>query len=118
MDTAFPRHEAELALLEAAMDDPMLQATIDVVRERVICPVDANPKNFGEVITQMKANGLIRKVGHAYTERRVAQGRDVAVWQIVDVEAARHRVAELRVLIKKKTGRRVAAFRPVQKELF
>jgi len=118
MDANFPKLEAELALLEAALADPKQQATIDAVRDKVICPPGCNPKQFGEVITQMRANGLIRKASHANTKRKIARGRGIVVWKIVDVEVARKRVLQLRKLIKNKTGRRVAALGPVQKKLF
>ena len=118
MDAAFPRHEAELALLEAALSRPDLQATIDFVRLRVACPDGVNPKNFGKIPTQLKANGIIRKIGLVYTKRRVAHGRDVGLWRIIDVEVARKRVEQLRKLIKEKTERAVATTRTVQKQLF
>jgi hypothetical protein len=117
MDANFPRYEAEAAMLEAALADPLYQAIIDDVRDRVACPDGANPKNFGEVIQQMKANGLIRKVGHAYTKRKVAHGRDVCLWQLVNVEVARKRLEQLRQQIEVKTKRAVAA-RSVQGALF
>ena len=118
MDANFPRYEAEAAMLEAALADPLHRAIIDDVRDRVACPEDANRKNFGEVIQQMKANGLIRKVGHAYTKRKVAHGRDVGLWQLVDVEVARKRLDQLRQLVKEKTERAVDAARSVQGTLF
>jgi hypothetical protein len=115
MDVNFPRYEA--VMLVAALADPLHQAIIDDVRDRVACPDGANPKNFGEVIQQMKANGLIRKVGHAYTKRKVAHGRDVCLWQLVNVEVARKRLEQLRQQIEVKTKRAVAA-RSVQGALF
>jgi hypothetical protein len=118
MDANFPRYEAEAALLEAALIHPALQATIDDVRRKVDCPDGVNPKNFGMVPTQLQADGIIVKVGHAYTERRVAHGRDVSLWRIADVEAARKRLEHLRQLIKEKAERAVDATRSVQKTLF
>ena len=118
MDTNFPRYEAEVAMLEAALTNPLHQATTDSMRERVNCPPTCNPKNFGEVVAQMKANGLIRKVGHVATKRKVAHGRDVGVWQLIDAEVACKRLELLRELTKRKTERAVAASRSVQKRLF
>ena len=118
MDTNFPRYEAEAAMLEAALANSLHQVTTDSVRERVNCPATCNPKNFGEVVAQMKANGLIRKVGHVATERKVAHGREIGVWELIDVEVARKRLELLRELIKQKTERAVAPSRSVQKRLF
>ena len=118
MDTNFPRYEAEAAMLEAALANSLHQVTTDSVRERVNCPATCNPKNFGEVVAQIKANGLIRKVGHVATERKVAHGREIGVWQLVDVDVARKRLEQLHQLLKEKAERVVGATRPVQKKLF
>ena len=118
MDANFPRYEAEVALLEAALRHPNLQATIDDVRRVVVCPEGVNLKNFGMVPMQLQTHGIIVKVGHAYTERRIAHGREVSLWQIADVGAARKRLEHLRQLVKAKAKRAVAATRSVQIKLF
>ena len=118
MDATFPNFEAELVMLEAALADAERQANIDVVRDRVICPPECDPRQFGGVITQMRANGLIKKMDHVNSKRRIAHGRDVAVWEIVDIEAARNRVMRLRQLVHQRPDRAVATTRSVQKELF
>ncbi len=118
MDANFPRYEAEAALLEAALRHPELQATIDDVRSKVACPDGVNPKNFGKVPIQLRANGFIVKVGHAYTERPVAHGREVSLWQVTNIGDARKYLRRIRKLIKEKTERAVDAARSVQGTLF
>lgn len=63
-------------------------STSDPVRARVPIPPGIDPRLVGAAVRQLGELGLIRRAGLARSERPEAHGRDLAVWEIADRDAA------------------------------
>jgi hypothetical protein len=63
-------------------------ATADNVREVVKLPSRINPKCFGSVPGLLAKLGIIRQAGFSKTCRAAGHSRPVAVWELVDRDAA------------------------------
>ena len=90
--------DAERRAMEHAFSSAVLrdgQAATDHGHARYEPPKDVEPRTWGSVIRGLQAKGLIRRVAEFHTQRAIAHGRRVGLFEAVDSERLRLHVERL-----------------------
>lgn len=89
--------QCRVAFLEALLDRG--EATIDDVRFAVELPEGFNLRRLGGVPVVLREAGVIAKVGHRLSARRIAHSRPIALWRLIDRRLAKSWLRSYRELV-------------------